>query len=109
MTGGRVAVLGPVGRNFAAGMSGGIAYVFDPERRFAELCNPGLVDLERVETDEDEEELRSLIDAHFRHTGSDRAERILEKWATTVPLFVKIMPRDYKRALLGIEFGDEDY
>jgi glutamate synthase domain-containing protein 2/glutamate synthase domain-containing protein 1/glutamate synthase domain-containing protein 3 len=109
MTGGRVVVLGPVGRNFAAGMSGGVAYVLDPERRFPELCNPGLVDLERVEADEDEEELRSLIDAHFRHTGSDRAARVLEKWATTLPLFVKVMPRDYKRALMGIEFGNEDY
>jgi glutamate synthase domain-containing protein 2/glutamate synthase domain-containing protein 1/glutamate synthase domain-containing protein 3 len=109
MTGGRVAVLGPVGRNFAAGMSGGIAYVHDPERRFAELCNLGLVDLERVENDEDEGELRGLIEAHFRHTASDRAERILEKWASSLGEFVKVMPRDYKRAMMGIEFADEDY
>jgi glutamate synthase domain-containing protein 2/glutamate synthase domain-containing protein 3 len=109
MTGGRVVVLGRVGRNFAAGMSGGIAYVLDPEHRFAELCNPGSVDLERVETDEDEQELRRLVEAHFRHTQSERAENVLEKWSSTLPLFVKVMPRDYKRALMGIEFGSEDY
>ena len=109
MTGGRVVVLGPTGRNFAAGMSGGIAYVLDPQEKFRDLCNPGLVDLERVETDEDERELRGLVDAHFRYTRSDRAERVLEKWETTLPRFVKVMPRDYKRALQGIEFSAEDY
>ncbi|MCE2392236.1 MAG: glutamate synthase large subunit [Proteobacteria bacterium] len=109
MTGGRVVVLGPVGRNFAAGMSGGVAYVHDPARKFADLCNPGLVDLERVETAEDEAELKALVEAHLRHTRSDNAERLLEKWTTELPLFVKVMPRDYKRALQGIEFGDEEY
>jgi len=109
MTGGRVVVLGGVGRNFAAGMSGGIAYVLDPLRAFPELCNPGTVDLERVETDDDERELRDLVEAHFRHTRSERAEQVLEKWATTLPTFVKVFPREYKRALLGIEFGKENY
>jgi len=109
MTGGRVVVLGGVGRNFAAGMSGGIAYVLDPLRAFPELCNPGTVDLERVESDEDERELRDLVEAHFRHTRSERAEQVLEKWATTLPTFVKVFPREYKRALLGIEFGKENY
>jgi len=109
MTGGRVVVLGGVGRNFAAGMSGGIAYVLDSRRNFAELCNPGTIDLERVETDEDERELRDLIEAHFRNTRSERAEQVLEKWATTLPSFVKVFPREYKRALLGIEFGKENY
>jgi len=109
MTGGRVVVLGSVGRNFAAGMSGGIAYVLDPLRRFAELCNPGMIDLERVDTDSDERELRSLVEAHFRQTRSERAEQVLEKWATTLPNFVKVFPKEYKRALLGIEFGKEDY
>jgi len=109
MTGGRVVVLGGVGRNFAAGMSGGIAYVLDPLRAFPELCNPGTVDLERVETDADERELRELVEAHFRHTRSERAEQVLEKWATTLPSFVKVFPREYKRALLGIEFGKENY
>jgi glutamate synthase (ferredoxin) len=101
--------LGGVGRNFAAGMSGGIVYVLDPRRAFAELCNPGTVDLERVETDADERELRDLIEVHFRHTRSERAEQVLEKWATTLPNFVKVFPREYKRALLGIEFGKENY
>ncbi len=106
MTGGRVVVLGPTGRNFAAGMSGGIAYVLDPVGKFPDLCNPGLVDLERVESEEDARELRSMIEAHFRHTRSNTAEQVLEKWATTMPRFVKVMPRDYKRALQGIEFAD---
>jgi glutamate synthase (ferredoxin) len=109
MTGGRVVVLGSVGRNFAAGMSGGIAYVLDPLRRFPELCNPGMIDLERVETDDDERELRTLVEAHFRQTRSERAEQVLDKWATTLPSFVKVFPKEYKRALLGIEFGKEDY
>jgi glutamate synthase (ferredoxin) len=109
MTGGRVVVLGPVGRNFAAGMSGGIAYVLDPDGDFPDLCNRGEVDLERVETEDEEHELRSLIEAHLRHTHSDVAARVLEKWDATLPKFVKVMPRDYKRALAGIEFKDEDY
>jgi len=109
MTGGRVVVLGSVGRNFAAGMSGGIAYVLDPMRRFAELCNMSMVDLDRVETEEDERELRGLVEAHFRLTRSERAEQVLEKWATTLPNFVKVFPKEYKRALLGIEFGKEEY
>jgi len=109
MTGGRVVVLGGAGRNFAAGMSGGIAYVLDPMRRFAELCNPGMIDLERVETEDDERELRGLIEAHYRLTRSERAEEVLEKWATVLPNFVKVFPKEYKRALLGIEFGKADY
>ena len=68
-----------------------------------------MVDLERIEADDDERELRGLVEAHFRYTRSRRAENVLEKWETTLPNFVKVMPRDYKRALAGIEFGDEDY
>jgi glutamate synthase domain-containing protein 2/glutamate synthase domain-containing protein 3 len=109
MTGGRVVILGPVGRNFAAGMSGGIAYVFDPFNRLPELCNPAMVDLERIETTEDEREVLKLVETHFRYTRSGRAERVLDKWETTMPRIVKVMPRDYKRALAGIEFGQEDY
>ena len=109
MTGGRVVILGPVGRNFAAGMSGGIAYVLDPLERFPELCNPGMVDLERIESDEDEREVRELIEAHYRHTRSRTAQGVLDKWETTLPHFVKVMPRDYKRALMGIEFGEAEY
>ena len=109
MTGGRVVILGPTGSNFAAGMSGGIAYVLDRDGKFPRFCNQAMVDLDRVETDQEERELRSLIEAHFRYTQSDRAKRVLEKWETTLPLFVKIMPQDYKRALRGIEFAEGDY
>ena len=109
MTGGRVVILGSVGRNFAAGMSGGIAYVLDPDAKLPELYNPGLVDLERIETEDEEREVRELIEAHLRHTQSDTAERVLEKWEDTLADFVKVMPRDYKRALMGIEFGESDY
>jgi glutamate synthase domain-containing protein 3 len=67
------------------------------------------VDLERVETEADERELRELVESHFRHTRSERAEQVLEKWATTLPNFVKVFPREYKRALMGIEFGKANY
>jgi glutamate synthase domain-containing protein 2/glutamate synthase domain-containing protein 1/glutamate synthase domain-containing protein 3 len=102
MTGGRVVVLGPTGRNFAAGMSGGIAYVYAPERDFEKLCNTEMVDLEQVTLERDQLELRGLIEQHFRHTRSRVAERILEKWSTALAHFVKVMPRDYRRALLEL-------
>jgi glutamate synthase domain-containing protein 2/glutamate synthase domain-containing protein 1/glutamate synthase domain-containing protein 3 len=98
MTGGRVVVLGPTGRNFAAGMSGGIAYVYDVDRRFAARCNPELVDLEPV-TDEDAEELKALIAEHAQRTGSLVARNVLASWERAQERFVKVMPRDYKRAL----------
>jgi len=73
------------------------------------MYNPGSVDLDRVDSEESERELRGLVQAHFRHTRSGRAERLLDKWETELPRFVKVMPRDYKRALMGIEFSDQDY
>jgi glutamate synthase domain-containing protein 3 len=109
MTGGRAVILGPVGRNFAAGMSGGIAWVLDPEGRLSALYNPGMVDLEKLEDEQYRSELRALVEAHHRLTGSRLAERLLERWEQTLPQFVQVMPRDYKRALAGIEFGDRDY
>ncbi len=96
MTGGRVVVLGPTGRNFAAGMSGGVAYVLDVDRRFASRCNTELVDLDEV-TDEDAEELKALIAEHQWRTGSLVARNQLARW--DAERFVKVMPRDYKRAL----------
>ena len=100
MTGGRVVVLGPTGRNFAAGMSGGIAYVYDADRGFAGRCNTELVDLEEVGTGEDEEELRALIGEHAQRTGSVVARNLLAEWNRGArERFVKVMPRDYKRAL----------
>ncbi|HEX2275035.1 MAG TPA: glutamate synthase large subunit [Acidimicrobiales bacterium] len=98
MTGGCVVVLGPTGRNFAAGMSGGEAYVLDRDGSFADRCNLDLVDLEDVGPD-DAAALRSLVDEHRERTGSAVAERVLEQWEETLPLFRKVMPRDYKRVL----------
>jgi glutamate synthase domain-containing protein 2/glutamate synthase domain-containing protein 3 len=99
MTGGRVVVLGPTGRNFAAGMSGGIAYVYDVDRRFGRRCNLELVDLEPVAED-DEAELRALIEEHRQRTGSLVARNVLAQWERgSRERFIKVMPRDYKRAL----------
>jgi glutamate synthase domain-containing protein 2/glutamate synthase domain-containing protein 1/glutamate synthase domain-containing protein 3 len=109
MTGGRAVILGPVGRNFAAGMSGGIAWVWDPHGRLEALCNPELVELERVESDPYARELRDLVERHCRLTGSRRASHLLEKWSERLPQFVQVFPRDYKRALAGVEFGDREY
>jgi glutamate synthase (ferredoxin) len=99
MTGGRVVVLGRTGRNFAAGMSGGIAYVLDVTGTFSTRCNTEMVDLESLESIEDVELVRDLIQRHITHTGSDHAARILESWRHMSALFVKVMPRDYKRVL----------
>ncbi|MGH2843173.1 MAG: glutamate synthase subunit alpha, partial [Solirubrobacteraceae bacterium] len=99
MTGGRVVVLGRTGRNFAAGMSGGIAYVHDFDQRFSQRCNTDLVELERV-TQDDDEELRGLIAEHAQRTGSLVARNLLAQWETSArERFVKVMPRDYKRVL----------
>ncbi len=98
MTGGRVIVLGPTGRNFAAGMSGGIAYVYDVDRRFAGRCNPELVDLEPLGP-EDDEEVKALISEHAQRTGSLVARNVLASWDRARDRFVKVMPRDYKRAI----------
>jgi glutamate synthase domain-containing protein 3 len=99
MTGGRVVVLGPTGRNFAAGMSGGEAFVLDEQSRFRGLCNQELVDLEPVESDDDRADLHRLLQEHFDATGSANAYRVLRDFDAMLPKFVKVMPRDYKRAL----------
>ncbi len=99
MTRGKVVVLGPTGRNFAAGMSGGEAFVLDEFGDFKSLCNTEMVGLEGVEAEDDERELRGLIEEHHRHTGSANARRVLENWDAMLPMFVKVMPHDYKRAL----------
>ena len=99
MTGGRVVVLGPTGRNFAAGMSGGVAYVYDKDRRFSDRCNLELVDLDGLSED-DEAELKALISEHGARTGSMVGRNLLASWERgTRERFVKVMPRDYKRAL----------
>jgi glutamate synthase domain-containing protein 3 len=94
-----VVVLGPTGRNFAAGMSGGAAFVLDESGRFPELCNPEMVYLEEVEDDEDKALLRRMLEDHYRYTGSANAERVLAAWDEMLPRFVKVMPRDFKRVL----------
>ena len=99
MTGGTVVVLGQTGRNFGAGMSGGVAYVLDEHQLFDTLCNLDMVDLENVWQEEDTSRLRSLIEAHHSWTGSRRAKMLLDNWEQWVGRFVKVMPIDYRRAL----------
>ncbi len=99
MTGGRVAVLGPTGVNFAAGMSGGIAYVLDETGLFDDRCNLDMVDLELVTDPNDQLELKTMIERHVMYTGSKRGRQILENWGAHLPYFVKVFPTDYKRAL----------
>ncbi|MFC3340537.1 glutamate synthase-related protein [Paracandidimonas soli] len=121
MTGGTVVVLGATGRNFAAGMSGGVAYVWDPEGVFRQFCNASITTLERVRSHEeqsqnediatwhsmtrggeretDEAILRRLVEQHYRHTGSFRARDLLNDWEKSRNAFVKVMPADYRRAL----------
>ena len=99
MTNGRVIVLGPTGRNFAAGMSGGIAYVLDEAGDFDMRCNQELVDLEPVVEPEDIEELRAMVQKHRKYTGSANAARVLDDWDAFLTKFVKVYPRDYRRVI----------
>ncbi len=109
MTGGRAIILGTTGRNFAAGMSGGIAYVWDKDGDFHQKCNLGTVELERVETDSDLAELLGMIEMHHDYTSSTVAEQLLEDWPRTVrQKFVKVMPTDYKRVLVERALHDEE-
>ncbi len=102
MTGGRVVILGRTGRNFAAGMSGGIAYVLDEAGDFATRCNMELVGLEKLE-EEDFATLKAAIEEHAINTKSTRAAKILAEWQSFAPKFVKIMPQDYKRVLQSLK------
>jgi glutamate synthase (NADPH/NADH) large chain len=135
MTGGVVCVLGKTGRNFAAGMSGGIAYVYDEDGEFRDLCNLAQVDLEQIDPSPSEEEgtgrpaqrprnvddmgmgdmlrhdaerLRILIERHKLHTGSARAAALLDDWGNALKKFIKVMPRDYARALQQLEAEREE-
>jgi len=98
MTGGRVAVLGPTGRNFAAGMSGGIAYVFDPDEEFLLRCNTEMVDVESLD-ESDLDALRGMVEDHRDATDSPVAARILDEWDRESRHFLKVMPKDLKRVL----------
>ena len=100
MTGGRAVILGPVGRNFGAGMSGGIAYVHDPKDKLEQLSNLDTFELEKLEIEEDIDELKLLIENHSVYTDSDVAKRILKNWDKELKAFKKVMPTDYKRVLL---------
>lgn len=99
MTGGRVAILGPTGRNFAAGMSGGIAYIWDPNNQFSIQCNMEMVELETMQDSEDIAELERMVTNHRDLTGSTVAAALLEDWQNALTQFVKVMPSDYKRVL----------
>jgi glutamate synthase (NADPH/NADH) large chain len=129
MTGGVVAVLGKTGRNFAAGMSGGVAYVYDPEGQFEDLCNPAMVRLEKLAPMSgaedpdmprqrsvsvsdpgmgdllrfDAERLKVLVERHLLYTGSARAKTLLDNWGQSVGQFVKVMPTDYAKALADMK------
>ncbi|WP_297096231.1 glutamate synthase large subunit [uncultured Draconibacterium sp.] len=103
MTGGKAVILGKTGRNFGAGMSGGIAYVLDIDGTFPALCNKGMIQLERVTDNEEQEELKAMIQKHKDKTESTVAEYVLSDWEETVGKFVKVIPTDYKRMLTYIE------
>ena len=106
MTGGRGWVLGGTGRNFAAGMSGGIAYCYDRQRNFATRCNMEMVELEGL-LSEDETLIHNLLSGHYRYTRSGQAKKILDAFEEELPYFVKVMPKEYKR-ILGIEKAEEE-
>jgi len=103
MTGGRVVIIGPTGRNFAAGMSGGIAYVLDEDGRFRERANDEMVLFELLEDEYEIEEVKLMLQNHVKYTGSEKARRILHDWNDYVVRFVKVIPRDYKRMFESIE------
>jgi glutamate synthase (ferredoxin) len=107
MTGGRVVVLGQTGRNFAAGMSGGVAFVLDEAGNFSRHCNQQMVVLERLEDAAEIEEIRLMVHRHAQYTRSQRAFKVLALWEEMVPKFVKVMPKDYKRMLACMRRAEE--
>jgi len=107
MTGGKVVVLGKTGRNFAAGMSGGIAYVYDPENKFVNgLCNTETIEFETIEK-EDANDLKAMIKKHVKYTDSQRGVQLLTEWETSLNQFVRVMPTEYKRALKRLETEEQ--
>ena len=123
MTGGTVVVLGRTGRNFAAGMSGGIAYVYDEDGGFAQRCNLSMVSLEKVQStadqtkaqapslwhhgQTDEAQLKQMLESHHQWTGSKRASELLDDWQNALKKFVKVFPNEYKRALGEMKLADK--
>jgi len=108
MTGGRIIIIGHTGRNFAAGMSGGVAYVLDEAGNFKTRCNLSMVDLEALDTEEEIEEVKGLLRRHLRYTGSAVAERILGSWQAMEAKFVKVIPKDYKRAMKAMKRAERE-
>ncbi|MFZ5647117.1 MAG: glutamate synthase large subunit [Bacillota bacterium] len=107
MTGGRVVVLGSTGRNFAAGMSGGIAYVLDEDGTFPGRCNLEMVLLEKLDKKQEINEVKEMIERHLEYTRSRRAQWVLENWTRLAPKFVRVIPKDYKRMMEAIERAHE--
>ncbi len=103
MTGGRMICLGKTGRNFAAGMSGGIAYVWDRDGNFSLNCNLATVELEKIETSEEEAEVKAIIQRHHDFTASEVAAKALSNWSEFLSQCVKVMPTDYKRVLQNLQ------
>ncbi|MFP6583499.1 MAG: glutamate synthase large subunit [Candidatus Hydrogenedentota bacterium] len=107
MTGGRAVILGSTGRNFAAGMSGGIAFVWDADETFAGRCNMGLVDIKPLHY-ESKPELKMMLKKHLKYTGSTLAQSILDNWEESLPKFKRVMPRDYARVLRELNAREEE-
>lgn len=103
MTGGKVVIIGKTGRNFAAGMSGGVAYILDETGDFATHCNTEMVGLETLEDASEIAELKQLIVKHQQFTNSKKAQKVLDNWEENISKFVKVMPRDYKRVLEALK------
>jgi glutamate synthase (ferredoxin) len=103
MTGGRVVILGPTGRNFAAGMSGGVAYVLDETGDFPKRCNQQMVGLEKLKDADEMEAVWKMIQRHQTYTKSERAAKILAEWKSFAPKFVRVMPKDYQRVLQSMK------
>jgi glutamate synthase (ferredoxin) len=103
MTGGVAVILGDVGRNFGAGMSGGIAYVYDPHKSFEKRCNQEGLNLDHLSEASDLTELKQLIENHYNATLSPLAQRILEEWETTQKEFIRVFPEEYRQALIRLE------
>jgi glutamate synthase domain-containing protein 3 len=106
MTRGVAVVLGPTGRNFAAGMSGGVAYIWDPEGKFEDNCNTGMVDVEPLGSD-DQVRLKTLLTRHVQYTGSEVAKKLLAQWERSLAKFVRVMPREYKKVLAAEKYDTE--
>ncbi len=107
MTGGRVVVLGPTGRNFGAGMSGGIAYVLDERGAFPARVNRQMVGLETLDDPEEAEAVRAMIARHATCTGSARAQAVLADWPAARKRFVKVIPKDYQRVIASVRRAQE--